>query len=84
MTRGQRTHDMNVRKPPDGKRDDGNRRMDVGGDFTPLTSEARLRPQAHVKRKSRPNKLCRDQSPRDTNTRVRDNMEQFEKLLPEL
>ena len=73
LTRGQRTQDidMNVRKPPGWNRDGGNRRMDMGGDFTPLTSEARLRLQA---------KLCRDQSPRGTDTRVRDIVEQVEKL----
>ena len=58
--------------------------MNVGGDFTPLTPEARFSPQAHVKRKARLGKLCRDQSPRGTHTRVRDIMEQVEKLLPEL
>ena len=77
LTRGQRTQDidMNVRKPPGRTRDGRNRRMDVGGDFTPLTSKTRLLPQANVTREARPNKLCRDQSPRGMDTRVKDIME---------
>ena len=58
--------------------------MNVGGDFTLLTPEARFSPQTHFTRKTRPDKLSRDQSPRDTNTRVRDIMEQVKKLSPEL
>ena len=54
--------------------------MNVGGDFTLLTPEARFSPQAHVTRKARPDKLCRDQSPRGSHTRVRDIVEQVEKL----
>ena len=44
--------------------------MDVGGDFPPMTSEARPWPQAHITRKARQ---------RGTDTRVRDIMEQVEK-----
>ena len=49
-----------------------------------MTLEARLCSQAHVTRKTRPNKLGRDQSPRGIGTRVRDIMEQVEKWPPEL
>ena len=55
--------------------------MNVGGDFTPLTPEARFSPQAHVTRKARPDKLCRDQSPRGLHTRVRDIVEQVRKAV---
>ena len=58
--------------------------MKMDGDFTLLTLEARFRPQAHVMRKARPDKLCRDQSQRGTHTRVRDITKQVEKLSLEL
>ena len=58
--------------------------MNMGGDFILLTLEARFSQQAYVTRKARPDKLCRDQSPRGTHTRVRDIMKQVEKLSPEL
>ena len=58
--------------------------MNVGRDFTPLTPDARVSPQAHVTKKARPDKLCRDQSQRGSHTRMRDIVEQVEKLSTEL
>ena len=74
----------NMRKSPGGNRNSWNERMNMGGDFTLLTLEARFSSQAQVMRKARPDKLCRDQSPRGTHTWVRDIMEQVEKLSQEL
>ena len=75
---------MSVRKSLGGNRNSWNGRMNMGGDSTPLTLEARVNPQAHVKRKARPDKLCRDQSLSGKHTRVRDIMEQVDKQSPEL
>ena len=75
---------MDVRKSPGGNRNSWYWRMNGGGEFTPLTPEARFSPKAHVTRKARPDKLCRDQSPRGSHTRVRDIVEQVKKLSPEL
>ena len=66
---------MDVRKSPGGNRNSWYLRMNGDGEFTPLTPEASFSLKAHVTRKARPEKLCRDQFLRGTHTRVRDIME---------
>ena len=75
---------MNVRKPSGRHRDDWNCGVNMGKQFTPLTSETGSHPQAHVTRKARPNKLRRDQSLGGPDTRMRNIMKQVEKLTLEL